>query len=110
MTRSARALHVEGLDALLRGRMAALVKARDWELLREVARLATQDAPLDLATTDAARFRAYREAVAHFHLGGWSAMTPDRIDIVVKEAGAIVPDTIVPDKGSVARALTETTL
>ena len=47
MTRTARTLHVEALDALLRGRMAEVAVARDWELLREIARLAQQDAPQD---------------------------------------------------------------
>jgi hypothetical protein len=56
MTRTARALHVEALDALLRGRMAYVAVARDWELLREVARLAQEDAPLELAATDPALF------------------------------------------------------
>ena len=36
MNRTARALHVEALDALLRGRMAEIAVARDWELLREL--------------------------------------------------------------------------
>ena len=49
-------LYVEALDALLRGRMAEVAVARDWELLREIARLAQQDAPQDLATTDPALF------------------------------------------------------
>ena len=80
--RTARALHVDALDALLRQKMAALVNARDWELLREVARMAQQDAPLDLAATDPALFQTLRQAVTKFHLGGWSAMTPERIDEV----------------------------
>ena len=40
MTRTARTLYVEALDVLLRGRMADIAVARDWELLREVAQLA----------------------------------------------------------------------
>jgi hypothetical protein len=48
--------HVKALDALLRGRMAEAAVARDWELLREIARLAQQDAPRLLASTDPALF------------------------------------------------------
>ena len=80
--RSARNLYVDALDALLRQKMAALVKARDWELLREVARLAQDDAPHDLAFTDPALFRTWREAVTKFHLAGYSSMTPQRVDEV----------------------------
>jgi hypothetical protein len=82
VTRTARTLHVEALEALLRGRMAEIAVARDWELLREVARLAQQDAPLDLASTDPALFATWRAAVTKFHLKGWSHMTPDRVDAV----------------------------
>ena len=80
--RSTRTLYVDALDALLRQRMAALVKARDWELLREVARLAQEDAPHDLAFTDPALFKTWRQAVTKFHLAGYSAMTPQRVDEV----------------------------
>ena len=80
--RSARNLYVDALDALLRQKMAVLVKARDWELLREVARLAQEDAPHDLAFTDPALFRTWREAVTKFHLAGYSSMTPQRVDEV----------------------------
>ena len=82
MTRSARELHVAAHEALFKGQMAALVNRRDWELLREVARLAAQDAPVDLAFTDPSRYQLYRHAVTRFHMGGWSAMTPERIDTV----------------------------
>jgi len=50
--RTARALYVEALDALLHVRMAEIAVARDWELLREMARLAQQDAPLAVSSTD----------------------------------------------------------
>ena len=80
--RSARNLYVDALDALLRQKMAVLDKARDWELLREVARLAQEDAPHDLAFTDPALFRTWREAVTKFHLAGYSSMTPQRVDEV----------------------------
>ncbi len=83
MSRTARALYVEALDALLNGKMAAVALARDWELLREVARLAQQDAPTVLSSTDASLYIAWRSAVTKFHLKGWTHMTPERIDAVV---------------------------
>jgi hypothetical protein len=89
--RTARTLHVEALDALLQGRMAEVAVARDWELLREIARLAAEDAPLVLAATDPALFAAWRTAVTKYHLKGWTHMTPQRVDAVgdrVARAGA----------------------
>ena len=86
MTRSARALHVEALDGLLRGRMAEVAVARDWELLREIARLAQQDAPPVLASTDSALFASWRAAVTKYHLKGWTQMTPERVDAVREKA------------------------
>ena len=80
MKRSARSLHVDSLEALLKGRMAKLIIDRDFELLREVARLAQADAPVDLAMTDPARYRAIREAVTRYHLKGWTDVTPENID------------------------------
>lgn len=71
-SRGARQLHVEALDALLAGRIVAIVRARDWELFAAVARLAENDAPTDLAFTDPALFRAWREAVTRWHLKGWT--------------------------------------
>lgn len=82
MTRSARDLYVEALDVLLRGEIVPVARAKDWELLREVARLAQSDAPLDLAMTDPALFQSWRAAVTRFHLGGWTEMSPERIDQV----------------------------
>ncbi len=82
MTRSRRTLYADALDALLRGRMAHAAVARDWELLREIARLAQEDAPQAMAATDPALFRSWREAVTRFHTKGWGAMTPDRVDRV----------------------------
>ena len=79
MIRSARDRHVEALDALLKGRMATLVRERDWDLLAEVARLAEQDAPTDLSVTDPALFKAWRDAVTRYHRAGWTNMTPDRV-------------------------------
>jgi hypothetical protein len=46
--------------------------ARDWDLLEEVARLATEDASPDLAVTDSSLFVTWREAVTKYHLKGWS--------------------------------------
>ena len=86
MTRTARTLHVEALDVLLRGRMAEVAVARDWELLREIARLAQPDAPRELATTDPALFATWRAAVTKYHLKGWTHMTPERVDAVRERA------------------------
>ena len=66
-TRTAQTLYVEALDVLLRGRMADIAVARDWELLREVARPAQQDAELALALTDPALFSSWRAAVTKYH-------------------------------------------
>lgn len=77
--RSRRDLHVEALRILLQGKMSAVVRARDWDLLREVARLACQDAPADLAVTDPALFQSWRAAVTRYHLRGWTNMTPERV-------------------------------
>ena len=85
MARSVRTLYVEALDALLRGKVADVMVARDWELLREIAQLARQDAPRDLAMTDPALFQTWRQAVTKFHLGGWSAVTPERVDEITRE-------------------------
>ena len=82
MNRAARTLYVDALDALLKGRIAEIAVARDWELLREVARLAQQDAPLELASTDPALYETWRAAVTKYHLKGWTHMTPERVDAV----------------------------
>jgi hypothetical protein len=86
VTRTGRTLHVEALDALLNGRMAEIAVARDWELLREVARLAQQDAPAVLASTDPALFATWRAAVTMYHLKGWTQMTPERVDVVRQQS------------------------
>lgn len=83
MTRSKRDLYVEALEVLLKGKTAAVVKAGDWDLLREVAKLAQGDAPADLAVTDPALFQTWRSAVTRFHLQGWTNMTPDRVDQLI---------------------------
>jgi hypothetical protein len=93
MSRTARGLYVEALDALLRGRMAEVAVARDWELLREVARLAEEDAPLELAATDPALFATWRAAVTKYHLKGWGHMTPQRVDAVRTKFAALTPGT-----------------
>lgn len=86
MNRAARTLYVDALDALLKGRIAEIAVARDWELLREVARLAQQDAPLELASTDPALYETWRAAVTKYHLKGWTHMTPERVDAVRQRA------------------------
>ena len=80
--RTARTMHVEALDALLKGKMPEIAVSRDWELLREVARLAQEDAPPILSSTDPALFAAWRAAVTKYHLKGWTDMTPERIDVI----------------------------
>src|SRR4030081_3736409 len=85
MSRTVRTLYEDALDALLKGRMAEIAVARDWELLREVARLAQQDAPLELASTDPALYETWRAAVTKYHLKGWTHMTPERVDAVRQE-------------------------
>jgi len=77
--RSRRELYVDALKILLQGKMSAVIKARDWELLAEVARLAYQDAPANLAVTDPALFQSWRAAVTRYHLRGWTNMTPERV-------------------------------
>jgi len=102
MMQTTRALYVEGLDVLLKGRMAEVAVARDWDLLEEVARLATQDASPDLAVTDSSLFVTWREAVTKYHLKGWSNMTPERVRRVRAHAASAVlakaPD-VPPDAG-----------
>ena len=77
----------EALDCLLAGRMADVAVARDWELLREIARLAEDGPPVGLASSDAKLFERWRAAVTDFHLKGWSQMTPQRVDDVVARHG-----------------------
>jgi hypothetical protein len=77
----------EALDCLLAGRMADVAVARDWELLREIARLAEDGPPVGLASSDPKLFERWRAAVTDFHLKGWSQMTPQRVDDVVARHG-----------------------
>ena len=74
-----RALYVEALDALLKGNMAKVAKAKDFRLLKEIARLAEQDAPASLAITDPSLYVSWRKAVTDYHLNGWTNMTPKRV-------------------------------
>lgn len=74
-----RALYVAALDALLKGQMANVAVARDFRLLKEIAKLAQQDAPSELAATDPALFTSWRAAVTRFHIAGWTNMTPERV-------------------------------
>lgn len=101
MTRTSRTLYVEALEVLLKGRMADVAVARDWDLLEEVARLATQDASPDLAVTDSSLFVTWREAVTKYHLKGWSNMTPERVRQVRTRAAAAILDK-APDVPPVA--------
>jgi hypothetical protein len=75
-------LRDQALDCLLDGRWADVAVARDWPLLREIAALAEQDAPVDLLPGQPNFYRRWREAVTRFHLGGWTYMTPERVDAV----------------------------
>ncbi len=59
--------------------MAEVAVDRDWELLEEVARPATEDASKDLASTDSSLFVAWRAAVTKYHIKGWGNMTPERV-------------------------------
>src|SRR5258708_9403401 len=86
VNRTARSLYVAALDALWKGRRADIAVARDWELLREVARLAQEDAPLELASTDPGLYETWRAAVTRYHLKGWTHMTPERVDAVRQRA------------------------
>jgi hypothetical protein len=88
MARSKRSLKIEALDALIRSRMAAVVLARDWELLEAIARLVETNEPLDWAASDPAMFATLRSAITRFHLKGWSAMTSERVRRV---AGTALP-------------------
>jgi hypothetical protein len=47
---------------------------------QDVAPMAASDAPVVLAAKDPALFASWRAAVTRFHLKGWSAMTPQRVD------------------------------
>jgi len=79
-----RTLYVNALDALLKDEIAKVALARDFELLKEIARLAEQDAPINLAMTDPSLYSSWRSAVTRYHLSGWTEMTPDRISEVCK--------------------------
>lgn len=85
------------MDVLLNGRMAEIVQAQDWELLRHVAKLAASDAPVDLAATDPVLFTKWRAAVTGFHLKGWTRMTPERVDEVRRRHEAV--ETMSPSDG-----------
>lgn len=80
--RTKRDLRVEAIDALLRNQIVAAGKRRDWDLLEEIARVAQEDAPVDLAATDPSLYVALRNAITRFHLVGWTYMTPERVRAV----------------------------
>mgnify|MGYP003386922713 CR=1 FL=1 len=96
MSRTKRDIYVEALEILLKGRIALAVKARDWQLLREVSRLAHEDAPLVLSKTDPALFQAWRTAVSRFHMAGWTHMTPERVDNVQSRLREATDEITVP--------------
>lgn len=80
--RTKRDMTVEAIDALIRNRIVAVAKQRDWELLEEIARIAEADAPVDLAATDPTMYITLRNAITQFHLVGWTLMTPERVRLV----------------------------
>ena len=84
--RDPRTLYATALDALLKDEMAKVVLNGDFELLAEIARLAQEDAPIDLAATDPALFSSWRTAVTRFHLSGWSEMPPERVYKVMQDS------------------------
>jgi predicted ATPase len=81
---SSRSLYVDALEALLKGPMAKVALSRNFELLREIAKLAQSDAPVELAVTDPTLFASWRAAVTRYHAAGWTNMTPDRVSEVVR--------------------------
>ncbi len=80
-----RTLYVNALDVLLKGNIAKVALNRDFVLLNEIARLAEQDAPIDLAVTDPSLYVSWRNAVTQYHLSGWTKMTPDRVSKVKQQ-------------------------
>jgi predicted ATPase len=91
-----RTLYAEALSALLKGEMAHLALARNFELLAEVARLAREDAPVALATSDPALYTSWRAAVTRYHVSGWTYMTPERIAEVTGSDGEAPKAPAVP--------------
>ena len=79
MGRSRRELRVEAEDALIKGRVFAVMAARDWELLHEIAAYVQEDVDPGMARTDPSRYRLLRDGVTNCHIKGLSNMTPDRI-------------------------------
>ncbi|WP_444997740.1 hypothetical protein [Aliikangiella sp. IMCC44359] len=78
-----RTLYVNALDVLLKDEIVKVVQKRDFELLKEIARLAQQDAPTHLAVTDPSLYTAWRNAVTRFHISGWTEMTPEKISMII---------------------------
>ncbi len=74
-----RTLYANALDALLKNEIAKVAQERDFVLLKEIARLAEQDAPTSLAGTDPSLYASWRTAVTRYHLSGWTKMTPERV-------------------------------
>jgi hypothetical protein len=86
MTRSKRTLRVEAQDFVIRGGVVAVVKARDWELLEEVARIVEANVPAAMAAADPAMYVTLRAAITRYHLKGWSHMTAARVRQVADQA------------------------
>lgn len=80
-----RTLYVNALDALLKDEIAKVAQARNFTLLKEIARLAKQDAPVDLAATDPSLYMSWRAAVTRYHLSGWTEMTPERVSKIMQD-------------------------
>ncbi len=79
-----RTLYVNALDALLKDEIAKVVQKKDFVLLKEIARLAQQDAPTHLAATDPSLYTSWRNAVTRFHIAGWTEVTPEKISKVIE--------------------------
>lgn len=94
--RSKRSLRVEAINILINRKVAFVAKERDWELLEEVARIAQDDAPVDLAATDPSLFIALRNAITSYHLAGWTNMTPARVRAVSRPKTPAQEDQDIP--------------
>ena len=74
---------MEAEDALIKGKVFAVMAARDWELLLEIATYVQEDVDPEMARTDPSRYRLLRDGVTNCHIKGLSHMTPDRIRAVI---------------------------
>jgi len=85
MTRTARGLYVEALDALLRGRMAEVAVAGDWELMREKTHR-WNSPPRTPRCLPPGGLRSQ-----NIISKGWGHMTPRRVDAVRTKLAAPAP-------------------